>query len=192
MTGKNRTCRVMDFDVETNQSSLVQDERWSVVHTLPHRQWQALVGKAQGFRIFLPRHLKNMQHVGRLNAVSAPFFLRYLFVAFDLRRGRCRSVYHSFSVGTPMMGEEYPFSIPADVVEGSGRKLQHRRSSAAHSLKLAERVRILTGPFAALFRKITRFEKSVRVLPGLLGGMLTVRISPDALAAVWRLKVGAT
>ena len=67
------------------------DERWFVVHTLPHRESGAKGHlENQGYRTFLPRRWKTRRHARKLETVLAPLFPRYLFIALDLNRDRWR------------------------------------------------------------------------------------------------------
>jgi len=46
----------------------------------------------QGFRSFLPVHLKTVRHARQFRTVRAPLFPGYLFVFLDLARDRWRAV----------------------------------------------------------------------------------------------------
>jgi len=70
-------------------AALAAGERWYVVHALAHGEERAQCRlAAQGFRSFLPRHVKTVRHARKLRSVRAPFFPRYLFVVLDLTRDR--------------------------------------------------------------------------------------------------------
>src|SRR4029079_10767897 len=80
-------------------STLSEKERWYVVRTLPQRELQARIQLInQGFRVFVPRYLKNRRHARKLETVSAPLFPRYIFVVLDRTRDRWRSINGTFGV----------------------------------------------------------------------------------------------
>jgi transcriptional antiterminator RfaH len=55
---------------------------WYVVQTHPHAENKAAAHlQRQGFATYLPRYLKRRRHARRTEAIAAPLFPRYLFVA---------------------------------------------------------------------------------------------------------------
>ena len=168
-----------------SRAPLATGERWYVVQTLPNRELNARVQlEAQGFRTFLPRYAKSVRHARKLMTVSAPFFLRYLFVALDLGRDRWRSVNGTFGVARLVMGDQYPMPVPSGVVEnlqascGADGHLQ-----LADRLAVGERVRLLGGPFADMVGKLARLDGGgrVQVLLQLLGGEVSVSVARATL-----------
>jgi transcriptional antiterminator RfaH len=190
MTAVSNAMELHGADLQRRSGSqsfpgLADRERWYVVHTLPHREMHAerqLV--AQGFRTFLPRYGKTVRHARKLRTVNAPFFPRYLFVAFDLEHDRWRSVNGTFGVARLMMANESPIPVPRGVVEslavscGANGHLQ-----LGKTLNLGDRVRVLSGPFADLVGGLTRVDGSgrVQILLRLLGGEVPVSIEREAL-----------
>src|SRR5665213_96139 len=70
---------------------LAQHERWYVARTRAQREPEAARQLTnQGFRAFLPRHLKNRRHARKVETISAPLFPRYIFTILDLTRDRWR------------------------------------------------------------------------------------------------------
>src|SRR5215469_10844725 len=67
--------------------ALEGNERWHLVHTLPHceRRAQLHLG-AQGFRTHFPTIEKTNRHARQLRTVRAPLFPRYIFLILDLGR----------------------------------------------------------------------------------------------------------
>jgi transcriptional antiterminator RfaH len=164
---------------------LGEGERWYVVQTLARREAKAQMQlEAQGFRSFLPRHLKTVRHARRLTSVSAPFFPRYLFVALDLGCDRWRSVNGTFGVASLVMGNEFPAPVRHGVVESllaccdADGHLQ-----LADRVAVGERVRVLSGLFADMIGKLTRLDGGgrVQVLLQLLGSEVPVSVSRDVL-----------
>jgi hypothetical protein len=88
--------------------ALEGNERWFLVHTLPHNERRAeLHLGAQGFRTHFPTIEKTIRHARQLRTVRAPLFPRYIFLILDLGRDRW------LSVGSPLA---FPRSTPARIV----------------------------------------------------------------------------
>jgi transcription antitermination factor NusG len=166
----------------------IDEERWYAAHTLPHRE----IGAArqlefQGFKAFLPIHLKTIRHARRFRTIKAPFFLRYLFVRLNLARDRWRSVNGTIGVASLIMEGEYPKPVPFGIVEelmaitdASGTL------SLAPLLEPGQRVQILTGPFAGRIGDLVQADDKMRVqiLLEVMGASVTVHSSANALVPV--------
>jgi transcription antitermination factor NusG len=165
--------------------TLVRDERWYVVQTLPCREASAQMQlAAQGFRTFLPRYAKTIRHARKLITSSAPLFPRYLFVALDLGRDRWRSVNGTFGVAGLIMGDEFPISLQRGVVESLAASCgADGHVQLSDGLAVGQRVRVLTGPFADMIGKLARLDGGARVqvLLQLLGGEVAVSVARAAL-----------
>ena len=73
------------------------NERWFLVHTLPHNERRAALHLgAQGFRTHFPTIEKTIRHARQLRTVRAPLFPRYLFLILNLERDRWLSVQGTF------------------------------------------------------------------------------------------------
>src|SRR4029079_6714112 len=133
-------------------STLSEKERWYVVRTLPQRELQARIQLInQGFRVFVPRYLKNRRHARKLETVSAPLFPRYIFVVLDRTRDRWRSINGTFGVDRLLTQGGEPQPVPYGVVESladvadSGGNIQFQ-----FSLERGQAIRVTAGPGAAL------------------------------------------
>jgi transcription elongation factor/antiterminator RfaH len=179
--GSFSTSNILDAGVETASGG----ERWYVVYTQPHREFRAQIQLAeQGFRVFLPRYCKTVRHARRLMSVASPFFPRYLFVALDLGRDHWRSVNGTFGVTSLVMADKFPRPVPHGIVESLIEVSNPQgHVELGENLKVGERVRLLSGPFANLVGELARADSAgrVRVLVQLLGGMVTVSIKRSEL-----------
>jgi len=159
---------------------LVGDERWYVVYTQPNREFRAQTQlAAQGFRVFLPRYRKTVRHARKLMTVGAPFFPRYLFVALDLSQDQWRSVNGTIGVTSLVMDGASPRAVPYGVIESFvGVSDKDGFVHLGDALKVGERVRVLTGPFADLLGDLIRIDgaRRARVLLHLLGGAVAASI----------------
>ena len=98
--------------------ALEGNERWYLVHTLPHaeRRAQLHLG-AQGLRTHFPTIQKTIRHARQLRAVQAPLFPRYIFVILDLGRDRWLSVRGTVGVSSLFTSEDRPVPVPESIVE---------------------------------------------------------------------------
>jgi len=174
---------------ETNEpsTSCHSRERWYVVHTLPVREMRARRHlENQGFRTFLPQRLKTVRHARKFSTVVAPFFPRYLFVAFDLMRSQWRSINGSVGVASLIMQGDLPQPVPVGVVE----TLQSMMDSRGHltfekSFQVGDRVRLTSGPLAEQLGVCERLDDSgrIRVLLKIMGSQIPVQVESRHLVA---------
>ena len=160
--------------------------RWFAVHTQPYREARAQAHLTrQGFRVFVPSRLKTVRHARKLKMVNAPFFPRYLFIAFDPGCCQWRSVNSTFGVSTLVMAGDRPQPVPAGVVEAMVASTNpNGLLSFEHSLKMGSQVRLLAGPFAEQLGILDRLDDSgrVRVLLQIMGGTIPVRLARELVA----------
>ena len=143
----------------------INGERWYVAYTQPHKEAAALLHLTeQGFRSFLPRHLKNVRHARRIRTILAPVFPRYLFVILNLDRDRWLSVNGTRGISRLIMVAGLPVPVPSGVVETLVAS-----SDPAGRIKLAPgvvkgaKVRLVAGPFADALGVIERLDEAGRV-----------------------------
>lgn len=162
--------------------------RWYAVHTLPHREFGAVRQlEFQGYRPFLPTHLKTVRHARRFRTVKAPFFPRYLFVRMNLARDRWRAVNGTFGVASLVMAGDLPMPVPHGVVEALGALTDDWGNLSFSSLmRPGGKVRILTGPFADRIGELVRADERnrVHILLDVMGVRVMVRATTQALAPV--------
>ena len=97
---------------------LTGEERWYVVRTLAQRERLAARQMSnQGYRVFLPGHLKTRRHARKVETGWAPLFPRYLFTIFDLTHDRWRSINGTFGVERLLTCAQKPQAVPQDLVE---------------------------------------------------------------------------
>ena len=97
---------------------MTNDPQWYVVHTQPHAETKAATHLTrQGYTIYLPRYLKQRRHARRVEAVAAPLFPRYMFVAIDRMTQRWRSIQSTVGVSHLVCNGEQPATIAAGVID---------------------------------------------------------------------------
>lgn len=141
----------------------------------------------QGFRSFLPVHVKTVRHARQFRRFVAPLFPGYLFVSLDLARDQWRSVNGTYGVTALVMSGEQPGRVPPGVVEalmelsaGSGLVRLDR------GLQLGQRVKLLAGPFANFIGTLEQLDDRgrVRVLLEMMGTYVPVASTSDQLTLV--------
>ena len=158
-------------------------ERWYVVRTLPQRERHAVQQLTnQGYRAFLPLHLKNRRHARKVETISAPLFPRYLFTILDRTRDRWRSINGTLGVERLLMcgGELQP--VPHGLVENLMLAADEDGTvHFAYALQQGQRVKVAAGPFADLVGRLERLDDKgrVSVLLELMGGSVRVALPRD-------------
>ena len=165
--------------------SLEGNERWYLVHTLPHaeRRAQLHLG-AQGFRTHFPTIQKTIRHARQLRTVQAPLFPRYIFLVLDLGRDRWLSVWGTPGVSSLFTSENRPVPVPEGVVETLIENTDETNLALFSSgLKTGQSVRILTGPFVDFVGTLERLDAAgrVRVLLDMMGTAVPVALRRCAI-----------
>ena len=165
-----------------------RSDRWYAVYTLPHREVAAQLHLTnQGFRTFLPLLFRTTRHARRDRAVLAPLFLRYLFVAFDLRRDRWRAINGTHGISTLIMQDERPTPVQAGFVEtliassSPSGEVQFYQDMAP-----GDRVRLIAGPFAGQIGILQRLNGTgrVQVLLEIMGSTIPTNLHGRSLVPV--------
>jgi transcription elongation factor/antiterminator RfaH len=165
--------------------ALEGNERWFLVHTLPHceRKAETHLG-AQGFRAYLPQIQKTIRHARQLRTVRAPLFPRYIFLILDLGRDRWLSVGSTVGVSSLFSSEDRPVPVPKGVVEGFIARTDEANLTLFDvGLATGQSVRILSGPFANFVGTLERLNAAgrVRVLLTMMGTAVPVALHRSVL-----------
>jgi transcriptional antiterminator RfaH len=165
--------------------ALEGNERWYLVHTLPHgeRRAQLHLG-AQGFRTHFPTIEKTIRHARQLRTVRAPLFPRYIFLILDLGRHRWLSVWGTFGVSSLYTCNDRPVPVPDGIVETLiANSDEANLALFASGLTTGQSVRILSGPFANFVGTLERLDAAgrVRVLLEMMGTAVPVAVRRGAI-----------
>jgi len=165
--------------------ALEGNERWYLVHTLPHGERRARLHLgAQGFRTHFPTIQKTIRHARQLRTVQAPLFPRYIFLVLDLGRDRWLSVWGTPGVSSLFTSENRPVPVPEGVVETLIENTDEANLALFSSgLKTGQSVRILTGPFVDFVGTLERLDAAgrVRVLLNMMGTAVPVALRRCAI-----------
>jgi transcription elongation factor/antiterminator RfaH len=166
-------------------SALEENERWYLVHTLPHSERRAVLHLgAQGFRTHFPTIEKTIRHARQLRTIRAPLFPRYLFLTLDLGRDRWLSVWGTVGVSSLFTCEGRPVPVPAGIVETLIENSDEANLALfASGLETGQSVRILSGPFANFVGTLERLDAAgrVRVLLDMMGTAVPVALRRSAI-----------
>jgi len=165
--------------------ALEGNERWYLVHTLPHgeRRAQLHLG-AQGLRTHFPTIEKTIRHARKLRTVRAPLFPRYIFLTLDLGRDRWLSVQSTFGVSSLYTCNDRPVPVPEGIVETLIKNSDEANLALFTSgLTTGQSVRILSGPFANFVGTLERLDAAgrIRVLLDMMGTAVPVALRRSAI-----------
>jgi len=156
-----------------------------VVRTLAQRERLAVRQLTnQGYRVFLPLHLKTRRHARKVETVTAPLFPRYLFTILDPTRDRWRSINGTFGVDRLLTCAGEPQGVPRGLVESLIAAAD--KDGTVHldyALHEGQSVKVVAGPFAELIGRLERLDGKSRVgvLLELLGGSVRVALPRNLL-----------
>jgi len=160
--------------------ALEGNERWYLVHTLPHNERRAQLHLgAQGLRTHFPTIQKTIRHARRLMTVRAPLFPRYVFLILDLGRDRWLSVQSTVGVSCLYSCEDRPVPVPEGIVETLIENTDEANLALFTSgLTTGQSVRILSGPFANFVGRLERLDAAgrIRVLLDMMGTAVPVAL----------------
>ena len=136
----------------------------------------------QGFRNFLPRHIKTIRHARRLRTVNAPVFPRYLFVALDLNIDRWRSVNGTRGVSALIIAHERR-TVPAGIVETLIHASDRAGQLRYEDFEIGQAVRLVAGPFAQSLGVLTRLssKERVEILLKIMSGAIRVSVARNSI-----------
>lgn len=141
---------------------------WLVASTHPRKEQLALDHLArQGFHAYCPRIRKRIRHARRLQDVLRPLFPGYVFIQFDPKWGRWRSITSTFGIRNLIRFGELPGTVPDQFVaglcateEGGAVSLPRARDS----YQPGEKVRLRDGPFDGLIGTVLMADDSDRIV----------------------------
>ena len=150
--------------------------RWSISLAKILKFYSRVISSADGMR------------VARVDAVVAPLFPRYIFVAIDVAMQRWRAVHSTIGVSDLVCTNGKPVAVP-DVVIEQLKSSQDERGLVALDSKprfvAGDKVHVIQGVFSAyagVFESMADSER-VSVLIEMLGRQIRVALDADAVEA---------
>jgi transcriptional antiterminator RfaH len=132
--------------------------------------------------------VKRRSHARRVDAVVAPLFPRYLFVAIDRMTQRWRAIHSTIGVTRLVCRGEEPAALPHDIIaELRGREDERGfiRLDLRPRFTPGDQIQVVGGAFAnclGLFEGMADKER-VAILLDLLGRKVRVILDGEAIAA---------
>jgi len=168
---------------------LTAGSSWHVIQVHPHAETKAQMHlNRQSFPTYLPRYLKRRKHARRIEIVAAPLYPSYLFVSFNRRVHRWRSIHSTIGVARLVCNGDVPAVIDESIIDNlKGREnasgfieLDRRPQFAA-----GDKVRVREGVFCdclGLFESMGDRER-VAILLELLGRKVRVVLDEEFVVA---------
>ena len=126
---------------------------WYLLYSKPRQEDQALAQlENQGYRVYLPRRLTEVQRRGRKGIEARPLFPRYLFICLETGLDgpswapirSTRGVSHMVRFG------DRPVQVDAALIEALRQAEAAHGSAPVPLYQPGERLRITEGPYAGL------------------------------------------
>lgn len=139
---------------------------WFVVQLRPHGLAQARVHlKRQGFETFSPVLLQCPRNRPNKGNVERPLFPGYLFVNFDPSQTGWTAINNTRGVSRLILNDpRRPRPLPTELIRALENRCDPKEAyKGEDDLKVGDRVRVLTGPFAELVTKIEALPSAERV-----------------------------
>lgn len=163
---------------------------WYCVHTLPRAEATALANlRRQGFEAWLPRYRRTRRHARRTDAVAAPLFPGYLFVALDPAAAPWRAINGTFGCRYLICHGDKPAPLPRDFIAGLRAEADADGFLPARDplaqLAPGDAVRIVDGPLSDLVGRLQVLSDAERVvvLLDVLGRQVRVTVPRTAVDA---------
>lgn len=156
---------------------------WAVVYTHPKQEDRVFVNlHRQGFRAWVPKRWTTRKRRGRFFDVEEVLFPNYVFVHL-LPDQLWSPVNSTFGARYLLSDGKRPRFLPAGFVEAMQQEFSGDCSQRAgrSSFRVDEPVRVIRGPFAGFFSRVTQLlpHDRVRLLFDLMGQDVSVVI-PEA------------
>ena len=162
---------------------------WCVVQTHVRSEDEAAFHlKCQGYKVFLPKHLKRRKHARRTDWVSTPIFPRYLFVSIDPDSSPWWTIRSTVGVSYLLCFGETPAIVPAKVIAEIKARQDEKgmvRLNTVCSFKRGDRIKIIDGPLSNLegLCECPADEDRVAVLLNLMGREVKARVPLETVYA---------
>lgn len=177
-----------DMPYAPHVAGVKANRRWYVVQTRPREEDRAEQNlRRQAFEVFCPRMRHTVCHARRKTLRLIPVFPGYAFVFMDPDRTLWHAINGTFGVSRLLTVNQLPRPVPAGVIESLKSYVDSRGvMRPADDLRIGDRVRLISGPFAEMVGMLEYLDGRgrVRVLLQIMGGSTRVTADASALVAV--------
>ncbi len=161
-------------------------KRWYVVQSNSKSEFVAFEHlKNQKFTVFLPQISEVRKVRGKFVTESTPLFPSYLFVQFDLKRSRWRSIMGTRGV-CMLLGatEEYASALPKGFIEDMLKQADKRGILSLHTAEkvimkyvVGDKLRVKEGLFSGLNGTCQKIQKDfATILLSLQSGDFEIKL----------------
>lgn len=162
----------------------LEAENWFVAQLKPQGLRRAEENLArQGFLSFCPKRQESLVRGGRRLTRDAPLFPGYLFVHFDPAVSGWSSINATRGVTRLILSDiRRPTPLPEPFMAGLIARCDARgRIGAPQDLKVGDRIRVISGPFADTVARIETLEEGERlgILMDLMGRETRISLAGD-------------
>jgi len=145
---------------------MVKPVDWFLVQLKPNGFKRAVVNlERQGFTTFMPMRLRKVRRANKNNIQKSPLFPGYLFVGIDPVKPSWSKINSTYGVLRMVnFGKNTPQPLPDTLI--AGLKLRCNDESILlppDDLKVGEKVRIVSGPFADYVATIESIPTQTRL-----------------------------
>lgn len=140
--------------------------RWFAVNTQPSSEARVCTNLSrQNWSAFCPQVVQTIRSGRRTQSLPRPLFPGYVFVSLDMRVDAWRSVDGTFGVRAIVKAGDTPSPLPTGLVE-SLKEMSDAQDCLVFTreLRVGEKVRFLSGPFAEMIGSLERLDSRGRVL----------------------------
>jgi transcriptional antiterminator RfaH len=161
---------------------------WAVASTQPHRELTAIQNlDRQGFKNYCPMISKRIRHARKWQDVRRPLFPGYVFIALEDTNQQWRPILSTYGIKQLICHGNRPSILDKGFVEClQDREKNGVVTSAEHSFKNGQLVRLNRGPFDGLTATIIELDQKSRitVLLNMLNGQIKVKVPVGDVLAV--------
>ena len=157
--------------------------KWHVANTHVNAEMKAATHLLrQGFNVYLPQYLRLRSHARRREWVPRPLFPRYIFVEFDPKNARWRTIQSTVGVSHLVCFGDKLANVPVEVIDALSAKEDERGMivlKSETSLKKGAPIRLMSGALCGergVFDSIDDQERVV-ILLNMLGREVRVQTS---------------
>jgi transcriptional antiterminator RfaH len=153
----------VEFMLET---ILVQQRRWIVLTTQPHRENFASGNLVrQGFEVYCPMAVKRIRHARRVFDAPRPLFPGYLFAEHRPGLNRWRAALGTYGVRSVVCNGDAPAMLPGSFIESlKAREISGVIRKPQTPFVPGQTVLVNGGPFDGLAGQIVEVRERDRIL----------------------------
>jgi transcriptional antiterminator RfaH len=167
---------------------MIEERRWIAIHTQQNAELKAEHHlRRQGYRVYLPKYLRQIRHARRIEQVIRPLFPRYLFVELSDRE-TWRPMRSTVGVSALVCAGEHPAAVPEAIIARIRARENDDglvRLNDGEDFHRGEIVHVELGSFSGLdgIFECCDDRERVTILLNILGRQVRARLPLEAIRA---------